>query len=489
MRDHGKMMFFFNRPWIIHIVFSEGGKPPTALCTDRRPHAAVDAYAPTPNAGTPRNAPSILTAHTCLMVLGILLWVCFLSGTALAEDLQPNVYEHKNELSECVQLNDIEFDGLKRTKKEYVMHELAHHLGQCADDVELGEVETELQALGLFDEIHVEMRQTEAKRAILDISLKEKWYYIPIPMISYVDEWMGGLFFMDMNAFGENNKFVIGGIGSKSRIRGMASFSTPSLVGRPGLSFSGSAASDEVTVRDINTHIVLKYRSINYVLGAKINYKFTLHSSTSFGVSYQFGNNTPKQKYEDSIQSIRDLSLSALSLQAGYQFEQLDWNGWFMSGIRVTANGELGLVDSDELSPSVTARISYQRPIFFDRLRFLTHAGAYYAYQSRIPMYKKARVVGADILPNKFLSPIMMGAGAGFEVGIFRFKWASFSIGAQYQVAYAQDWDESMDFHHGWSSGVNVNLSKIAFPAFSLGVAQDVTNGVFKFALGMGMSI
>ncbi|MBO4349569.1 MAG: hypothetical protein J6A01_01300 [Proteobacteria bacterium] len=413
--------------------------------------------------------------------------LCILPQNAFSQD-HPQAAPQK-ELSSCIKLTDIEFDGLKRTKKDYIMHELAHHLGECIHDVDLGEVETELQALGLFDEIDVKMRQTGAKRAVLDISFKEKWYYLPIPMFSYVDEFMGGLIFMDMNAFGENNKFIIGGFGSKSRIRGMASFSTPSLVGRPGLSFFGSAASDEVTVRDINKHIVLKYRSINYMLGAKLNYKFTLHSTATFGVGYQYGNNTAKKKYEDSIGSGRKLSVSVLSLNAGYQFEKLDWNGWFMSGIRITANGELGLVDSDELSPSITAGISYQRPIFTERLRFLAHAGLYYAYQSRIPMYQKARTVGADILPNKFISPAMMAAGTGLEVGIYRFKWASFSIGAQYQIAYAQDWDESMDFHHGWSSGVNVNLSKIAFPAFSLGAAHDVTSGEFKFALGMGMSI
>ncbi len=422
-----------------------------------------------------------------LFCICILLGLGSFTSSAFAQ----NIPEQSSQRSTqpCVRITDIEFEGLKRTKKEYVTHELVHHIGQCAEDIDLGEIETELQTIGLFDEIHVEMRQTGMRQAVLDVSFKEKWYYIPIPMISYVDEFMGGLFFMDMNAFGENKKFIIGGFGSKSKARGMIMYSTPSLVGRPGLSFFGSIAKDNVTVHDIDKREVLEYQSINYMLGTKINYKFTLHSSVSLGAGYQYGDNTPNSKYQKNVDSERELSLSALSLNAGYQYVVSDWNGWFMSGIRVSANGELALIDSDILSPSIEIKASYQRPIFVDRLRILAHAAGYYAYQTRMPMYKKARTVGADFLPNKFISPILLGGGAGLEVGIYRFKWASFSIGAQYQVALAQDWDESMAFHHGWSSGVSVNLSKIAFPAFSLGVAQDVTNGQFKFALGMGMSM
>ena len=82
---------------------------------------------------------------------------------------------------------------------------MAHHIGECQEQIDLNEVETELQDIGLFDDIHAETRRTGETTASLDISVKEKWYYIPIPMIAYVDEFMGGLFFMDMNAFGVND--------------------------------------------------------------------------------------------------------------------------------------------------------------------------------------------------------------------------------------------------------------------------------------------
>ena len=445
-------------------------------------------------------ATGVMVAFQCFVNgFSVIRWILFssfwllmllpLAGYAQSPHEAERTADIDAPVQPCSRIVDIEFDGLKRTKESYIRSEMSQFLGQCAETLDLGEVETELQLLNLFDEIHVETRKTGLKTAVLDIAFKEKWYFIPIPMISYIDEWMGGLFFMDMNAFGENNKFVIGGLGSQSKARGMAAFSTPSLVGRPGLSFFGSGAYDNVIVYDIDKHLALKYRSINYNIGVKLNYKFTSHTSAGIGASYLYGNNRPKDEYRDAVETMRDLSVSALALTGNAKYESSDWNGWFMSGMRAGFDVELALIDGDTVSPAVTVDLGYQRPVIWERLRIMAHAAGYYSYHARIPMYKKARVVGADILPTRVISPILIASGAGFEVGIYRFKWASFSIGAQYQIAYARDWDKSMAFHHGWSSGVSVNLSKIAFPAFSLGVAQDVTNGQVKFALGMGMSM
>ena len=91
----------------------------------------------------------------------------------------------------CTRIVDVEFDGLKRTKQSYIRREMSQFLGQCVETLDLGEVETELQLLNLFDEIQVETRRTGEKAAVLDIAFKEKWYFIPIPMVSYIDEWMG----------------------------------------------------------------------------------------------------------------------------------------------------------------------------------------------------------------------------------------------------------------------------------------------------------
>ena len=386
-------------------------------------------------------------------------------------------------------VRDIEFEGLKRTRRSYLLAELSDYIGIKASELDKQAMETDLQRIGLFDEIHISL-QPSGKDAVVHVSLKEKWSIIPIPMFSYVDEIMAGLFLMDMNAFGANNKAVIGGFGSKSKVRGVFSFSTPSIVGSPGISFYLSGAKDDDAVQDADGYTILKYSSVNYTLGSNLHYKFTPVLEAGIGISYQFEDNTPKQYTHEKFDSKRESSVQALSLEGSFKYEKSNWNGWFMSSLRASISANAALVNSDIISPSVSVNLSYQRPVFVDRLRYLVHAGGYYAYNSLIPMYKKARSVGADILPSKFMSPAMIAGGTGFEVGIYRFKWASFSVGAQYQVIYARQWETGDGtFRHGWSSALNVNLSKIAFPAFSFNMTQDMTNMRFRYAFGVGMSM
>ena len=446
--------------------------------------------------------------HFIIHTLSSILLICICASPASAEEsvkpseasAEGNIESADNSIDivsadpetvihPSAKITDFEFEGLKRTRRSYLLAELSGYIGMQANQADKQAIETDLQRIGLFDEIHISLKPS-GNDAIVHVSLKEKWSLIPIPMFSYIDEFMGGLFLMDMNAFGANNKAIIGGFGSKSRLRGMLSFSTPSLVGSPGLSFFISGAKDDVVVHDADKHTILKYKSVNYTLGTKLNYKFTPVLEAGIGADYQFADNSPKEYTHEKFDSKREHSVQALSLNGSFKYEKSSWNGWFMSSLKAAVSAVLALVNSDMISPSVSVNLSYQRPVFFERLRFLAHAGGYYSCNSPIPMYKKARVVGVDILPSRMISPVMLAGGTGLEVGIYRFKWASFSVGAQYQVIYTKRWEaDDMIFHHGWSSSLNVNLSKIAFPAFSIGMTQDLVNQRIQFAFGMGMSM
>ena len=386
-------------------------------------------------------------------------------------------------------VTDIHFDGLKRTKEKYLKSVLKQYIGKQIKDIDTHEIETEIQKIGLFDSVVATIQQELSEQAFINISLIEKWAIVPIPLLSYVDEWMGGLILEDTNAFGENDNFSIGAEGSKSRVRVTTSFSTPSVIGKPGLSFSASGAKDKVVLYDMNKNRVLEYQSINYNLDGKLNYKFSLVHSAVFGIGYRFADNQPDDDYVDFKDSRQNMNLRMLSLNGKYNFEISDWNGWFLSKTQITVNGEIALNQGDEVIPSVMLTLRYQHPVIWDRLRFVSHAAGYYSYHSKVPMYKKGRTVGVDFLPNWFVSPIMVAGGAGFEVGVYRFSLATFSIGAQYQVFYGRDWDKHFDFHHGWSCAVHGNLNRVAYPAFSIGLTQDVTNGNLSYALGLGMSL
>ena len=364
-------------------------------------------------------------------IISVLL--CVIPGVVWASDepsgdagQSSSETEPETDVSPNAVITDIEFDGLKRTKESYLKSELKHYIGKQAKDIDTHEIETELQKIGLFDSIDVRIRQKSSENAWIKISLIEKWAIVPIPLLSYVDEWMGGLIVEDMNAFGVNDNFSIGAEGSKSRVRVSTSFSTPSVIGRPGLRFSASGAKDKIDLYDMNKNKVLEYQSINYKLEGKLSYKISVRHSVMFGIGYYFANNQVDEEYTEFDGSRHNMDLRQLSLSGRYNYEISDWNGWFLSKIQVTVDGDMSLNQGDEVIPSIMLTLRYQRPIFFDRLRFVSHAAGYYSYHSNVPMYQKGRVVGVDFLPNWFVSPIMVGGGAGFEVGIYKFSLASF---------------------------------------------------------------
>ena len=235
----------------------------------------------------------------------------------------------QSEISPDAVITDIQFDGLKRTKEKYLKSELKHYTGKQLKDIDTHEIETELQKIGLFDSVSASIVPKQPDEAMIQITLIEKWAIIPIPLLSYVDEWMGGLIIQDVNAFGENDVFSIGAEGSKSRVKVMTSFSTPSVIGRHGLSFSASGAKDKIAVYDADKNKVLEYQSINYALSGKLNYRYTLRSSAVFGITYTFSENRAEEGYSDFDGSKQNLDLRLLSLNGKYNFEIADWNGWF----------------------------------------------------------------------------------------------------------------------------------------------------------------
>ena len=156
--------------------------------------------------------------------------LCFLSGNFL--------------FSETV--SSIKFTGLKKTKESYMQNLLKDFVGKDSGEINLNEIETILQAEGLFSEINLnfenaensaiagesensgDAEKTENSTVTLNVTLKEKITFLPLPFASYSsDGFMGGFMLMNMNAFGRKNNLILGGVFSKNTQMGLLMFSKP----------------------------------------------------------------------------------------------------------------------------------------------------------------------------------------------------------------------------------------------------------------------
>ena len=80
---------------------------------------------------------------------------------------------------------DLKIDGLKKTKESYVHRILSEYIGKKESEVKIKEIETILQEQNLFSEISVSLLSEEnSEKCILNINVKEKITFIPLPFVS-----------------------------------------------------------------------------------------------------------------------------------------------------------------------------------------------------------------------------------------------------------------------------------------------------------------
>lgn len=395
--------------------------------------------------------------------------------------------EIKSQVSPELTVAKINFSGLKKTKEFYIQSKVKKFLNVSVKDFDLHGLETTLQLENLFDDIQISMENSGAGEASVEVSVKEKITFIPLPFALYSDsEFMGGIMVMDTNAFGVKDMFVFGGLYSKSSIMGMAMFSKPPKDnGIPGFSASLSTSKNTNIIEDLDKDEVLKYKSTNLnsrlMLTEKIG-EFNLLSAGGFF-------NSASAKQVDDFPEID--SLNSAGLSASWSISKSDWNGWFLSssGAGVSADKVLYASKNDYKNGcSLSVNFYIQQPVL-ERLRFYSAGSAFYGKDLHISSYAGGKSGSVTILPGDFCTKEIAGGNAGLELALVKGKIGTVSVYGDYQVVSTQDYDDEFCFMHGPNGGFKVYLAKIAFPALSMGISYNVTKRYAQFAAALGISM
>lgn len=82
-----------------------------------------------------------------------------------------------------VRIDEIRFVGNKTTKPQVMLHEMTFGVGDAADLADIEESRQAIMDLGLFKEVEAKLLP-EDKRHVLQITVKEKIYLLPIPRVN-----------------------------------------------------------------------------------------------------------------------------------------------------------------------------------------------------------------------------------------------------------------------------------------------------------------
>ena len=407
----------------------------------------------------------------------------------LTESKNRNPENEKPEINQNLKVAKINFHGLKKTKNFYIQSKVKKFLGVKATDFDQHGLETALQLEGLFDDIQISMKEISETEASVEVSLKEKITFIPLPFAMYSSSgFAGGLMVMDTNAFGMKNMFMFGGLYSKSSVMGMAMFSRPPQQnGIPGFSAFLSTSKDENTISNLDDDEVLKYDAVN--LSSRISVSEQIGEFNTVSIDGFF-----KSVSASEVKDFQEVdSMNSAGAGFSWQASKSDWNGWFMSSCGAGFSAEITLYSSKSdyrLGKTISANLRVQKPISIaERLRFYSAASAFYGKDQHISSYSGGGAGAVSILPGKFRTSEIAGGNAGFEFALFKGKIGTLSIYGDYQAVSARDFDDEFCFMHGPNGGIRVYLAKIAFPALAMGVSYNVTKNSAQFAAAMGISM
>lgn len=396
--------------------------------------------------------------------------------------------ESNSQISPNLKVTKINFSGLKKTKDFYIQSKVKKFLNSSVQDFDMHGLETTLQLEELFDDIQISMQDSGAGEANVEISVKEKITFIPLPFAAYSDsEFMAGVMVMDTNAFGIKDMFLFGGLYSPGSLMGIAVFSQPPKPnGIPGFSVSVSTSKSTTTLENLENDDVLEYDSIGFSSWLLLTEQIGEYNSITLGGFFQMINADQVDGYDE----VDDLKSAGIS--ASYGISKSDWNGWFMSNSGAEISGGINLYASNsdyKNAKTLSANLRLEQPII-DRMRLYSLASAFYGDDKQhISSYVGGGAGAVTILPGNFKTRQIAGANAGLELAFVKGKIGILSVYADYQAVSAQDFDDEFCFMHGPNGGIRFYLAKIAFPALALGFSYNVTKHYAQFAAAFGVSM
>lgn len=367
-------------------------------------------------------------------------------------------------------------------------------------------MESALQAEGLFESVSLSLIPVGAGRTALHIAVIEKMTFLPLPFAMYASNgFSAGGIVMDTNAFGIRHTIMAGGYYSSTTLMGLAMYDMPAQNDHtPGASLFVSFSKNEPKINNINNKRALEYENMALRADLKMTEKITEHTSAMAGLGFRL---LRANDGKDALPAAAD-SASIGTASLGWSYTSSDWNGWFNSVTEVKAQISLsqyfGTAADVNLARYVTegmASASWQKPVFTPRLRAVGRLAADFlwtaAHQTaHVAEYKNGSAVGITLLPSYFRTNKIIGAAAGAEFALYKFKYGLLSIYGNYELVWTRDFsldaqasNDLDEFCHGPNGGLRFYLSKIAFPAVAVGVTYNIPKNYFQFAAAIGISM
>jgi hypothetical protein len=377
--------------------------------------------------------------------------------------------------------------GLKRTRPHVAEYPLQKFIGQDGMLLDFNEVHAAIVGTGILDPLSIGVEPAPDREGlILVVDVREKWALFPFPVF-FADSGgniRGGGAFMDANAFGLNDTFVVAGLyGSSGWLASVIYQYTPERKRLPGWNVMGMYGRQNRQDTDQHKRELRNYDQETSVGSLGIQYPATEYLTLSVSSSLH------RQSINegDNPREVPERDVFAGGINPSLEISRSHWDGFLLAQRRASLDYTFMLLSKDSPLHTLSARANYELslvPGFKAGLR----GGIRYAPNVPPFLESSASVVDIAILPGSFSAQNFAAASLGFEKYLYKFSQGTLAFLASYQAVYSYGPILGDQFDHGVSGAVNFYLSRIAIPALGIGVSFNVAKGEYAgvFSIGMG---
>lgn len=375
-------------------------------------------------------------------------------------------------------VTSIKFEGLKKTKEDYMQDRLKEFLGKDSEELNLKQVETVLQAEGLFSDIDVKVEGPE-----LLVTVKEKITFIPLPFAMYSSDsgFMGGFMLMNMNAFGKKHMLVTGGVFGADRQTGMLIYSKPAGdIQHPGYSVFSSFAHKSESVTDFDDN---EYFDVNGLMARgrfMVNENLNKYVSVSTGADYTY-----QHFFRDSLSDNHEIAI-----RTSVSLNHVDWNGYYLITNGISLDADVGYCSIESRIVESIRTSGMLQYAFVPQVRGILTASCDIEAGRFLVNKADSGNVGSTIMFKKFKTDQLFGTGIAVEEALCKTKFGTISLFETYEYDMGKDlYDDSFVYCHGPGAGVKLYIKQLAFPAMNIGFSYNVTQNDWKFVASFGVSM
>ncbi|WP_010257018.1 hypothetical protein [Treponema primitia] len=384
------------------------------------------------------------------------------------------------------EITAVSVTGLVRTKPYVAEYPLKKFIGRDGMGLDFNEVHAAMVNTGILEPLSIGVEENpDGEGMTLTVHVREKWAFFPFPVF-FMDSdggMSGGGAFMDANAFGLNDKFIVAGIfGTSGIITSLIYQITPER-NFPGLNFMGMYGRQNQQDTDQHKKDLRRYNQDTIIGRLGLDYSVTELLKTS--VSFSLHRRSIRES-EDALRSPEEGVLAG-GINPALEIGRSHWDGYLLSQQNAKLDYTFLMVMDDPALHTISLRGNYERSLV-PGFKAVVRGGIHYAPASPPILESSASSVGINILPNTFSAQHYAGAVLGLEKYLFKFSQGTLALLATYQAVYSYGPILEHQFDHGVTGAMNFYLSKIAIPALGLGLSYNVAADELTSTFSIGMS-